>query len=97
MKKENLREQIRRMEQELLSEEFWEEPEAAGDFEEEELGPGYNYAVDFDRTLFADEEPDSRREEKPGKNSNIRGLKYLLLLEILGILALIGWWIRWLI
>ena len=77
-------------------------PEVA---EEAELGPGYNYAVDFDRIMFADEdyrpredEPKRRgRKKKPEKNRNIRGLVFLAILELFGIFAIIGWWIRWLI
>jgi len=87
MRKEDLRDQIRRMEQELLSEEFREDMEETDTWEE--YGPG--------RAMFTDEDYCPSREERSGKNANTRGLKYLLLLEILGILALIGWWIRWLI
>ncbi len=42
-----------------------------------------------------------RREKAAGKkagvNRNIRGLVFLAVLELLGILAIIGWWLQWLI
>ena len=91
------RKKLEWLNQELLDEEeeyeYWEEEE------EDELGPGYNYAVDFGRTVFADEEePDGGmvHEDTP-KNKNNRDLRYLLFLEMIGILAVIGWWLRWLI
>jgi len=84
--------------QELLDEEEeyedWEEEE-----EDDELGPGYNYAVDFGRTVFDDEEYSeeiSKQGKTPRKKQN-RDLRYLLFVEVLGILAVIGWWLRWLI
>ena len=36
-------------------------------------------------------------KKKAGVNNNIRGLKVLACLELLGILAIIGWWLQWLI
>ena len=84
--------------QELLDEEEeyedWEEEE-----EEDELGPGYNYAVDFGRTIFDDEEAPQEiaSDRKPRKRKGTRGLRYRLLLEVFGILAVMGWWLKWLI
>lgn len=79
----------------------------------EEPGGFRNPAVDFSRTIYADEEFDedasvtatkaqkrqkkTAKKEAPQKNTNIRGLVFLACLEILGILAIIGWWLRWLI
>jgi len=69
----------------------------------------YNPAMDFSRMVYADEEPVTNREKKtragkaaaaaaeiPRKNTKIKGLVFLALLETAGILAIIGWWIQWL-
>ena len=92
------RKKLEWLNQELLEAEDeyddWEE-----DGEEDELGPGYNYAVDFGRTIFDDEEePDGGMVyvDAPKKKKN-RDLRFLLFLELIGILAVIGWWLRWLI
>lgn len=97
------RERLDWLNQELLCEEDAYEESAEyredPDDENEIFGPGYNYAVDFGRTVFDDEEvPEEEMvyvEDNRGDNS--RGLRYLLFLEIIGILAVIGWWLRWLI
>ena len=73
--KEDLRGQIRRMEQELLSEEY-----------REEAAPAAVFAPESDRAMFADEYYGPEKS----KNPRARGARYLLLL---GILALIGWWL----
>lgn len=57
-----------------------------------------NYAVDFDRTVYDDEEMDEDKavfvdEPKP---KGIGGLVLLALLEVLGIVAIVWWWIQWL-
>ena len=56
-----------------------------------------NPAVDFNRTVFSDEEFDEKNavlvEEQP---KGIGGLLLLAILEVLGILAIVGWWIQWL-
>ncbi len=36
-------------------------------------------------------------KKKAGVNNNITDLKFLAVLELLGILAIIGWWLQWLI
>lgn len=69
----------------------------------------YNPATDFSRMVYADEEPVENRSKKtragkaaaaaaeiPQKNTKIKGLVFLALLETAGILAIIGWWIQWL-
>ena len=72
-----------------------------------------NPAVDFARTVYADEEPPElvgrpatraqkkqqafAQKEAPQKRTDIKGLVVLACLEVLGILAIIGWWLRWLI
>ena len=75
--KEDLRGQIRQMEQELLREEF-----------REEEAPAAVFAPESDRAMFADEYYGPEKK----KNPKARGRRYLLLL---GILALIGWWLLW--
>lgn len=64
-----------------------------------------NPAVDFSRTVYADEEFDESAavlvgeppKKKAKKKKGIKGLVFLAFLEILGILAIIGWWLQWLI
>lgn len=85
---EDLRGKIRWMEEALLSEEDREDvwQEDAASFPPE---PG--------RVMFQDEDYSLPETGRSRKNANARGLRYLLFLEILGILAVIGWWLRWLI
>ena len=73
--KEDLRGQIRQMEQELRREEF-----------REEAAPAAVFAPESDRAMFADEYYGPEKKSNP----RARGVRYLLLL---GILALIGWWL----
>lgn len=62
-------------------------------------------AQEYSRTVFADEEFDEdaavvvqrRKKEKLPKNRRVKGLVFLACLELLGILAVMGWWLRWLI
>lgn len=59
--------------------------------------PG-NYAADFDRTVYDDEEPDEDKAvfvDEP-KSKGIGGLVLLALLEVLGIVAIVWWWVQWL-
>ena len=80
----------------------------AKDFLEEEppvrnFANGYgaqprNYAVDFDRTVYDDEEFDDDAAvfvEEP-KKKGIGGLVFLAILELIGIVAIVVWWIKWL-
>lgn len=57
-----------------------------------------NYATDFDRTVYDDEEIDEDKAvfADPPKSKGIGGLVLLALLEVLGILAIVWWWIKWL-
>ena len=59
-----------------------------------------NYAVDFDRTVFDDEEEmDDRKavydDGPPPKG--IGGLVFLAALELLGIVGIALWWLKWLL
>lgn len=66
-----------------------------------------NYAVDFDRTVFADENVDeddavfeedvrpTKKEKKQSKEKGAGGLVLIILLELAGIAALAVWWIQW--
>lgn len=59
-----------------------------------------NYAVDFNRMVYDDEELDETAAvfaEEPEKKKGIGGLVLLALLELLGILAIVWWWVRWLL
>ncbi len=88
---EDLQGRLHWLEEELKA----QEPEAAWTEDAGDgLGPGHNYAQDFDRTMYQD--VDYRVDpEKPRKKS-AKGLVLLAILEILGILAVIGWWMQWL-
>ena len=73
--------------------------------------PKKNPAVDFSRMVYDDEVFDEdaavlaedpprrrgRKTEAAPKKKGINGLVFLAFLEVLGILAIIGWWLRWLI
>ena len=98
---DDLKERLRWLERELKE----AEPEVPVEEPEEEdadgLGPGYNWAVDFHRAVYADEEPvpeealvSNRRGRKEKKKKSRRGQVILALLEILAIAALLGWWLR---
>lgn len=72
------------------------------DWEEEEEIPlrrrrRGNFAPDFSRTVYEDEEDDESRYIPVPRKKGIKGLVFLAFLEILGILAVIGWWLQWLI
>lgn len=68
-----------------------------------------NYAVDFGRMAYADEDMDDRQvyyeedyraEKKARKAQKQKGgclPRLLIFLELAGIAAVIGWWIKWLI
>lgn len=83
------------LQEELLSEEE-DSFDADEEFQEDELGPGYNYAVDSARAIYEDEDYDEPDYAPPVKKKGIGGLVILALLEIAGILAIIGWWKQWL-
>ena len=55
-------------------------------------------AVDYTRTVYDDEELDEDAavfdDDPPPKG--IGGLLILAILEVLGILAVVGWWLKWL-
>ena len=59
-----------------------------------------NYAVDFERTVYDDEdEMDDRKavyDEGP-RPKGIGGLVILAALELLGIVAIALWWLQWLL
>ena len=74
--------------------------------EDEEILRPRGRAMEYQRTVFADETFDEstavlvekrRTKQRIPKNKRIRGLVILACLEIFGILAVIGWWLRWLI
>ena len=55
-----------------------------------------NPAVDFNRTVYADEEFDEDSAvlvEKKKKEKGIGGLVFLAILELIGILGSVGWWV----
>ena len=99
--------------EEAEPEEDWYDEELPDDFDDELedikelLNPGYNYAADSSRTVYADETPvpeekptraaKKTRQAAPVKKKGIKGLVFLAVLETMGILAIIGWWLRWLI
>ena len=80
-----------------FTEEAYEEEEE----EEEEIlpAPRTRRGRRQSHAVFADEEPLEDRdavfvEKEKGKGT--AGLKFLIFLEILGILTVIWWWIKWL-
>lgn len=49
------------------------------------------------KQLQADAKQRKAEKKKAGVNRNIKGLVFLAALELLGILAVLGWWLQWLI
>jgi len=49
------------------------------------------------KQLRRDAKQQKAARKKAGVNRNIRGLMLLAALELLGILAVLGWWLQWLI
>ncbi len=81
---------MRNIEQELLDEQARETAESGEE--------GANYAVDFDRTAYADEETDEACfVEDTGKKPKGKGAGTVLLalVELAVLAAAIWWWIRW--
>ena len=83
---------LQQMEDELLEEDVDEDGEDFPVLTRRDSRP-VNYAVDFDRTVYDDEERYMLLPKKKG----IKGLVFLACLEILAILAILGWWLQWLI
>ena len=102
---------LQQMEDELLEEE-WEEEYEEDDSDEDfpiltrHGSRPVNYAVDFDRTVYDDEESDSayyaedyradRKAAKKERKKGVGGLILLALAELAGIAGVIWWWIQWL-
>lgn len=62
--------------------------------------PLYDYEEDEeeeDIALYADAPQPSEKTKKPKKQKGIGGLVFLACLETLGIIALILWWVLWLL
>lgn len=83
------------------------EPEAPHwDEEQTDEEDGTNYAPSFRRMAYADETLDDRQvyyeedyraaKQTRKQKKRRRGLGGVILLELLGIAAVIGWWIQWL-
>ena len=88
------------MEDELLDEEL--EDILYGDEEDEE--EGYERPrrhgrkqQDFHRAVYEDEDDDEDRYMLLPKRKGIKGLVFLAVLELIAILAVLGWWLQWLI
>lgn len=100
---------LQQMEDELLEEDWKEDvDEDDEDFQiltRRDSRP-VNYAVDFDRTVYDDEETGDayyaedyiadRKNRKKQRKKGSGGLVLLLLGEMAGIAGIIWWWIRWL-
>ena len=86
-----------------LEEELWDEEAAEAEPEEEEeeelLRPRKRRGKRLRQAVYADEAPMDDRNAifvEKKKRKGPAGLKFLAFLEILGILAVIWWWIKWL-
>ena len=57
-----------------------------------------NPAVDFSRTVYDDEDfdEDAAVLVEKTKTKGIGDLVFLAILEVIGILAIVGWWLQWL-
>ena len=52
---------------------------------------------DFHRAVYEDEDDDEERYMLLPKRNGIKGLVFLAVLELIAILAVLGWWLQWLI
>ena len=93
------------LEEELLEDEEDPEEEAYEDDEPEDeeilLRPRMRRRKRMCHAVYADESPMDDREaifveKQKRKGTGNWGLKFLIFLEILGILAVVWWWIKWL-
>ena len=96
------RKSLRWMEDELLDEEL--EDILYGDEEDEEYEETYRQPrirkgrqQDFHRAVYEDEDDDEDRYMILPKKKGIKGLVFLAVLEIIAILAVLGWRLQWLI
>lgn len=84
----------------LLEDALWEDdPQALPPEEAEKLPPSSNRRIraDFGRTVYEDDRRDAPAVyEDRQKPKGAGGLVLLALLELAGIAAIIGWWIKWL-
>ena len=94
------RKSLHRIEDELLDEEL--EDILYGDEEDEEeeyerpRRRGRKQR-DFHRAVYEDEDDDEERYMLLPRRKGTGWLKFLALLEIIAILASVGWWLQWLI
>ena len=87
------------LEEELLDEEEEQEEEFVDEEEEEDFLPRIRQGKRMHTAVYADEEALSDRDAvfvERKKQKGTGGLKFLALFEIIGILAVIWWWIKWL-
>ena len=52
---------------------------------------------DFHRAVYEDEDDDEERYMLLPKRKGIKGLVFVAVLETIAILAILGWWLQWLI
>ena len=97
------RKSLHRIEDELLDEELedilYGDEENEDEYEEEYRQPRARKGGrrDFHRAVYEDEDDDEDRYMILPKKKGIKGLVFLAVLELIGILAIIGWWLQWLI
>ena len=95
------------------TDEEWEEEEEEEEVPSRSFFARRNAKADIRNAVYADEEDVTDRawlvetkkerrkrlkaERKERKRRSIKGLTFLAWAELLGILAILGWWLRWLI
>lgn len=106
---DNPRNRLEWLEDELLDNELEEILYGEGDeecdeeecdeeeYEEEKPRRRCRRAADFNRAVYEDEDDDESRYMLLPKRKGIKGLVFLAVLEVIGILAILGWWLQWLI
>ena len=108
---DNPRSELDWLEDELLDEELeeilygsGEDDEEYDEYDEDDAEAEYAQAKPRSRrrekkrrrTVYPDEDDEERYMLLP-KRKGIKGLVFLAVLELIGILAIIGWWLQWLI
>ena len=94
-------EELQWLEDELLEDEADEAYEEDAPEEDVFLRPRMRRGKRLRHAVYADETPMDDREaifveKKKRKGTGHAGLKFLIFLEIVGILAVVWWWIKWL-
>ena len=94
------RKSLHRIEDALLDEEledilYGDDEDDEDEYEQPRIRRGKK--ADFHRAVYEDEDDDEDRYMLLPKRRGCKGLIFLAVLELIAILAVLGWWLQWLI